>query len=937
VSRFLRAQARSRRRRLAALALAVAATTAAFVLLTAADTTGAARAHGSIERNFRSAYDIIVRPSDSYTPLERREGLVRPNYLSSIFGGITFTQWHEIERIPGVDVAAPVANIGYVLPFASAFFNIGGLVTRARHQVYRFRFYDVAGRNLSRYPNGYGYLYYTHDPLLASPQGPQEVVPGHRNGVPVCMPYHSFSDTTANSPYDPIIHREWLCQSPRNGGSALPSRSGMIHVPPKVVGLSWDGYFPMLLAAVDPVQEARLLHLDRAVVSGRYFRAQERTKPGPCPGCSTSRVLRVPALLASRSFVGERLVAQIERLDLPPEPRLLKILGGSAFFEDLNRLTGHVVSRREIPFTRLYAYGYRRSVWPTQYLVPGPVRYRALGPDRLRPLPTSNPDSIWAATWFGPGFQPVPFEDADVQFHRLKALTGNNSSVDGVLRTPVLIPIGRFDPARLPKFSPLSRVPLETYYPPFLPGADAASRNALGGEPLRPTANIADYVSQPPLLLTTMQGMLSYFNATNWKPTEWHPHYNGKNLGSLLKPPPVPHAKAPISVIRVRVKGVTGPNDVSWARIRAVAVQIHEKTGLGVDVTAGSSPHPVTVDLPAGRFGRPPLALREPWSKKGVSLAFVHALDRKRLALFCLMLVVCGFFLANGAFAVVRSRRVELGTLLTLGWSPRSIFTVVLGELAVVGLVAGVVGAGLAIAVAAGASLELATLRALAVVPLAVGLVAAAGLLPALRAARMTPVAAVRTAPRASRGGGSAGTFLRFALVNLRRLPARTLVGVFGLAVGVAALGLLLAIEASFQGSLVGTLLGNAVALQVRGLDFVAAGLTIALAAVSLADVLLLNLRERAPELVTLRSVGWSEGDLARVVLLEAVLLGLAGSGLGALLALAVGASLALPIGTLLAVSAAAAAGGIAVAAATSLLPVSRLRRLSIPTILAEE
>jgi ABC-type lipoprotein release transport system permease subunit len=641
--------------------------------------------------------------------------------------------------------------------------------------------------------------------------------------------------------------------------------------------------------------------------------------------------------VASRSFIGERLVAQIERLELPPEPRLLKILGGKTFFADLDRLHGHVVSRRAIPFTRLYAHAFRSVMWATQYMLPGPVRYRTLGRDRLRPLPTRNPISIWAATWIGSGFQPAPIENADVQFHRLKALTGNNSAIDGVLRTPAVIPIGRFDPARLPKFSPLSRVPLETYYPPFLPGADAASRRALGGEPLRPTANIADYVSQPPLLLTTMQAMLAYFDSTNWKPPDWHPHYNGKNLGTLLKPPPVPHAKAPISVIRVRVEGVTGANDVSWARIRAVAVQIHEKTGLAVDVTAGSSPHPVTVDLPAGRFGRPALALREPWSKKGVSLAFVHALDRKRLALFCLMLVVCGFFLANGAFAVVRSRRVELGTLLTLGWSPRSIFAVVLGELAAVGLLAGIVGAGLAIAVAAAAALELATLRALAVVPLAVGLVAAAGLAPALRAARMSPLAAVRPPATTSGRGGNAGTFLRLALVNLRRLPARTLVGVLGLAAGVAALALLLSVEASFQGSLVGTLLGNAISLQVRGLDFVAAGLTIALAAVSLADVLLVNLRQRAPELVTLRSVGWSERDLARVVLIEALLLGVAGSGVGSLLALAVGASLALPIGTLLAVSAAAGCGGIAVAAATSLLPVSRLRRLSMPAVLAEE
>ena len=559
MSRFLLAQVRSRFWRLASLWATVVAATAAFVLLSAADTTAEARAHGSIERNFRSAYDIVVRPPSSYTRLERQQGLVRPNYLSGIFGGISLAQWHEIEHIPGVDVAAPVANIGYVLPWGNGFFRINRLLTRSRHQVYRFRFFTVEGRNLSRYPNGTGYLYYTRDPLIDSPNGPQEVVPGHRNGVSVCSPFNSLSlgEPRAKTPFDPAEHEEWLCQSPRNGGAALPSRTGITNLSPKVVGLSWNGFFPVLVAAIDPVQEARLLHLDRSIVGGRYFRAQERAKVGKCPDC-TSTILRVPILLASRPFVGERLVAQIERLDLPPESRLLKILDDKTFFEALGRLPGHVVARPEIPFARMYAHAFRKTVWASQYWSPGPVRYRTLGRDRLRALATTNPYSIWRSETFTQGFLPAPAENADVQFHRLQARTGNSNYVGGILGTPVLIPIGRFDPARLPRFSPLSKVPLETYYPPLLPAADAASRRALGGRPLRPTANLADYVSQPPLVLTTIQAMRTFFNSTYWQPTERrHVQYNGSNLRALLKPPTVPHAKATISVIRVRVKGVT--------------------------------------------------------------------------------------------------------------------------------------------------------------------------------------------------------------------------------------------------------------------------------------------------------------------------------------------------------------------------------------------
>ncbi len=59
----------------------------------------------------------------------------------------------------------------------------------------------------------------------------------------------------------------------------------------------------------------------------------------------------------------------------------------------------------------------------------------------------------------------------------------------------------------------------------------------------------------------------------------------------------------PISVIRVRVAGVTGPNPVSLERLREVAQQIAVRTGLDVDIVAGS---PTPGSLPRSRrTGKP--------------------------------------------------------------------------------------------------------------------------------------------------------------------------------------------------------------------------------------------------------------------------------------------------------------------------------------------
>ena len=87
---------------------------------------------------------------------------------------------------------------------------------------------------------------------------------------------------------------------------------------------------------------------------------------------------------------------------------------------------------------------------------------------------------------------------------------------------------------------------------------------------------------------------------------------------------------------------------------------------------------------------RPELeALIQDWIKKGVALAILKAVDKTSVALYVLILVVCVLFVGNAATAAVRGRRRELGVLASLGWRRSRLFATVLGELAGIGLVAG--------------------------------------------------------------------------------------------------------------------------------------------------------------------------------------------------------------------------------------------------------
>lgn len=915
--RFVWSELRRRPSRPAALAVAILVAAAGFVLLSSTAKTTDIRVKGSVESNFRNAYDILVRPRGSFTQIERSEGLVRNNYLSGIFGGITLEQYERMKRIRGVEVAAPIANLGYILPFGGIVFPLDHLLTREAVQLFRLRLGFVAQRGLSRYEDEDLYVYYTRQHRFEYGEGGvSELVPG-RGRLNVCNGFR------LGKPYREGPAADWsyvYCFSELSPGqgSDVPNYEG--RTPYGKVTSYWNIHFPIFVAAIDPVQEARLLRLDKTVVSGRYLREQDRMKVITLP--SGGRRRAVPAIASTKTYLDERLLVEIERLQPAAGTDVPQVLSSSAAYRFLTRLPGRVVERRLFAPDTVYQRMLRRAIVDSSnYWGTSEVRYRPLGDERIAPAPVVNPISIWKAPQYidSGGYMRPPPSNGDLQFRHLRAFVGSNIiGADEAVRASSFRLVGRYDPAKLPGFSPLSQLPMETYYPPILEPGDEASKKALDAEPLLPTQNLGDYAQQPPLLLISLEGLKPFLSAVNY-------------FGAKGK------AKAPISVVRVRVAGVRGPDELSQARIRRVAIRIRELTSLDVDITAGSSPRELFVALPKGKFGRPPLLLKEGWVKKGVSVSFLRALDDKRLGLFALILVTSAFFLANGAFAVTRARRTEIGTLLCLGWRQGEIFRTVLGELAVIGLVAGALGVALAAGFATVFSLDVPLARTLLVLPLSVLLAVLAGLLPAWRAARSVPLDAVRPQVAGTLRSRRVRRLLTLALSNVRRVPARSLVGAAGVFVGVAALTLLLAVNWAFQGTLVGTLLGEAISLQVRGLDFVAVALIVGLGALSLADVLFLNLRERAGELTALRTVGWQGMHLGALIVLEALWLGLLGSVSGAGLGLLLGAQLGVPFWPLALATGIAGLGGVLVALLASALPLSRLAGLTPARVLAEE
>jgi hypothetical protein len=606
------------------------------------------------------------------------------------------------------------------------------------------------------------------------------------------------------------------------------------------------------MAAIDPVQEAKLVGLRRAMVAGRYLTTADHTRSvgftatssTPVPASSPRAAFvshTVPVVVASRPLTSGSLTLHIQRLHVPDPGQIPHHLTGPHNLAWMRRQRATTLKTVRLTDQNQYqrmlsAYRNPNFGINPAYRSVGQVSYRQRS-DVLVPRTRVRPStSVWLSQTAEIGGYLAPQAAQDKAFRTVQShIESVHATSEGgheVFDAPSLHTVGTFDPRRLRGFSPLSQVPLTTFYPPAARPANARSRTLLHGKPLLPDHDIAGYLQQPPMLLTTIRSLHSFTDATAFPGVS--PAFQ----------------QAPISVIQVRVTGVTGPTPASLARVRLAAAAIARDTGLDVDIAMGSSPERELIRLPAGTNGRPPLLLGEGWVEKGVDVALLSAISTLSLALFSLVLVVCLLFLINATLAAVRTRAQELGVLSCLGWPARRIFALLEAELATTGLLAGVLGTGAAVLVASLARLDLSWTQVELITPVSTVLAALAGIWPIWRACWAAPMDAVRPRARAPRRGSRrVRSVLGLAVTGLTRLPGRTLLGAASLVVGTAALTVLIAVQRAFQGTVTGTRLGDVVAVQVRGVDYLAAAMTLGLGAFAVADVAYLNITERRAEI----------------------------------------------------------------------------------------
>lgn len=651
----------------------------------------------TIEANYRANYDVLVRPPGTRLALEEERNLVRPGFSSEIVGGITLEQLDAIRAIEGVEVAAPLAVVGLAPLQVFTRLDVTDLLGNAPRALLRYET-NINARNGSfETPGWYGYAYLTTQPVDSGTDGRvgafTEMVDGQV--VHPCAEPRYRVDTEPPSAF-PFSG----CLSPQGPNAFFTTTDGRYLT---VVG---NTVWPTTLAAIDPGAEQALTGLGAAITKGDYLNGEPYDTSAVFNPSGYPRPLTIPVIFSTDlgesdyTIEASAQIASTEALQLwldsPPEGRE-DLLDTIDLFGDAHQysLPANDTYRDQIagmePVSDLATEFPEQAIPVSSYAQVGPVSYDSIGSTlaaQQLPAPSDAELRLTAAR-----DQPATLADSGYrtwQPQRLLSGVGEACVDDPLLCRPeqLLAPVGFYDPKLLDLGSDSQGAPLDLYRTPEVRAADESTRSALGSDVYLPDLNPRGYLTGPPGALMSLSSLSAF--AETWP--------------ELLE--------APLSSIRVRVSGVTGFNAESAERIRLVAEAIATSTGLSVDITTGSALSRQRVDLPASEKGVPALALTELWTSKGASVQMSSALDAKSVLFAGLLLVSVFTAAAACTSAMVRRRRTELAVLATVGWRPATVARSLLGELAVLGAFAGLLGAAVSLGVSAAVGFQPSATRA---------------------------------------------------------------------------------------------------------------------------------------------------------------------------------------------------------------------------------
>jgi putative ABC transport system permease protein len=246
---------------------------------------------GDIGKAWNTPYDLLVRPAGEVSKLESTKGLVSPNFISTISGGISEAQLASIRRIKNVTVAAPIAVVGYTtIDYTFNVPSVPSLLGSSAFAVLRVDEVATAEDALAHYTTAPTYIIWAPDGVLTT------------NNIFTSQLTYAGKTIQCNN-------TNVICDAGTMFCSDCAGPTGTFSPSESPAELSIP--IPVMIAGIDPAAEAKLAGLKATLTRGRYL--PPANKPLKVTGIATL----IPVIVSSKSFIAETVHVKATRLRTP--------------------------------------------------------------------------------------------------------------------------------------------------------------------------------------------------------------------------------------------------------------------------------------------------------------------------------------------------------------------------------------------------------------------------------------------------------------------------------------------------------------------------------------------------------------------------------------------------------------------------------------------
>ncbi len=306
--------------------------------------------------------------------------------------------------------------------------------------------------------------------------------------------------------------------------------------------------------------------------------------------------------------------------------------------------------------------------------------------------------------------------------------------------------------------------------------------------------------------------------------------------------------------------------------------------------------------------------IEQPWIHIGAAMTIFRETSVGFSGVIFAMLAVAIVYVLATSYVSMLARRKEFAVLLALGWRTKDLYQIVLIEAAIL---AGFVSTVALIvegifSYVRNEAMNGWSLLWIALFSLVIYLAGATWSAWTIR--RISPYEAIKTGEyaKAARVGLKLRSTVTLALKELIGKWKRNSLSVLSIALPTALLTFFLFVTFHLQGVLYTSWLGQFVALQVGPMHYVTMGVAITIAILTTGEIMWQNVTDRRASLAVLKALGWTNGAIRQLIVLEGFLVGLISGVIGLIVAyttiyvlydlvpwnepLLIGVSLALPI-----------------------------------------